>query len=44
VLSREPMQAEIFSGRLDADKLHTLLTLLVDAEDVDHWWLCGRWA
>jgi len=23
------------------DKLHTLLTLLVDAEDVDHWWLCG---
>ena len=41
VLSREPMQAEIFSGRLDADKLRTLLTLLVDAEDVDHWWLCG---
>jgi ring-1,2-phenylacetyl-CoA epoxidase subunit PaaE len=41
VLSREPMEAEIFSGRLDADKLRQLLTLLVDAEDVDHWWLCG---
>ena len=27
VLSREPMEAEIFSGRLDADKLRTLLTL-----------------
>jgi ring-1,2-phenylacetyl-CoA epoxidase subunit PaaE len=41
VLSREPMEAEIFSGRLDEDKLRELLTLLVDAEDVDHWWLCG---
>ena len=41
VLSREPMQAEIFSGRLDEAKLRQLLTLLVDAEDVDHWWLCG---
>jgi ring-1,2-phenylacetyl-CoA epoxidase subunit PaaE len=41
VLSREPMAAEIFSGRLDAPKLRELLTRLVDAEDVDHWWLCG---
>jgi ring-1,2-phenylacetyl-CoA epoxidase subunit PaaE len=41
VLSREPMEAEIFSGRLDADKLRELLTLLVDTEDVDDWWLCG---
>ena len=41
VLSREPMEAEIFSGRLDEDKLRELLTRLVDAEDVDHWWLCG---
>ncbi|WP_219414515.1 1,2-phenylacetyl-CoA epoxidase subunit PaaE [Pseudonocardia nigra] len=41
VLSREPMEAEIFTGRLDADKLHTLLGALVDVGDVDHWWLCG---
>ncbi len=41
VLSREPVQAEIFSGRLDAAKLRQLLTRLVDTPDVDHWWLCG---
>jgi ring-1,2-phenylacetyl-CoA epoxidase subunit PaaE len=41
VLSREPMEAEICTGRLDAGKLRQLLTLLVDVRDVDHWWLCG---
>ncbi|HEY4006776.1 MAG TPA: 1,2-phenylacetyl-CoA epoxidase subunit PaaE [Pseudonocardia sp.] len=41
VLSREPMEAEIFAGRLDGPKLRELLTLLVDTEGVDHWWLCG---
>jgi ring-1,2-phenylacetyl-CoA epoxidase subunit PaaE len=41
VLSREPMEAEIFTGRLDADKLRTLLGALVDVSDVDQWWLCG---
>jgi ring-1,2-phenylacetyl-CoA epoxidase subunit PaaE len=41
VLSREPMEAEIFTGRLDADKLRALLGALVDVDDVDHWWLCG---
>jgi ring-1,2-phenylacetyl-CoA epoxidase subunit PaaE len=41
VLSREPAQAEIFNGRLDADRLGTLLGALVDVADVDHWWLCG---
>lgn len=41
VLSREPMEAEIFTGRLDADKLRTLLGALVDVDGVDHWWLCG---
>jgi ring-1,2-phenylacetyl-CoA epoxidase subunit PaaE len=41
VLSREPMAAEIVTGRLDAAKLRDLLTRLVDAGDVDHWWLCG---
>ena len=42
VLSREPMAAEIFSGRLDAERLRALLgSALVDVEDVDQWWLCG---
>ncbi|MEN3263135.1 MAG: ring,2-phenylacetyl-CoA epoxidase subunit PaaE [Pseudonocardia sp.] len=41
VLSREPMAAEIFSGRLDAARLRLLLGALVDVEDVDQWWLCG---
>jgi ring-1,2-phenylacetyl-CoA epoxidase subunit PaaE len=41
VLSREPMAAEIVTGRLDAAKLRTLLGALVDVDDVDHWWLCG---
>jgi ring-1,2-phenylacetyl-CoA epoxidase subunit PaaE len=42
VLSREPMASELFSGRLDADRLRALLGgPLVDASDVDQWWLCG---
>jgi ring-1,2-phenylacetyl-CoA epoxidase subunit PaaE len=41
VLSREPMEAEIFTGRLNADKIRTLVTALVDVDDVDQWWLCG---
>lgn len=41
VLSREPTEADILNGRLDADRLRTLLGALVDVDDVDHWWLCG---
>jgi ring-1,2-phenylacetyl-CoA epoxidase subunit PaaE len=41
VLSREPREAELFTGRLDAAKLRTLLPLLVEVAAVDHWWLCG---
>jgi ring-1,2-phenylacetyl-CoA epoxidase subunit PaaE len=41
VLSREPRDAELTSGRLDAARLRTLVESLVDAERVDHWWLCG---
>ncbi len=41
VLSREPTEAELFTGRLDATKLALLLGALVDVEDVDQWWLCG---
>lgn len=41
VLSREPRGADLFSGRLDADRIHTLLALLVPVKVVDHFWLCG---
>jgi ring-1,2-phenylacetyl-CoA epoxidase subunit PaaE len=41
VLSREPRDAELTSGRLDAARLRMLVDNLVDAPDVDHWWLCG---
>ncbi|WP_250574448.1 1,2-phenylacetyl-CoA epoxidase subunit PaaE [Nonomuraea sediminis] len=41
VLSREPRDAELFSGRLDADRLATLVRRLIPVEEVDHWWLCG---
>jgi ring-1,2-phenylacetyl-CoA epoxidase subunit PaaE len=41
VLSREPTEADIFNGRLDAARLRTLFGALVDTSDVDHWWLCG---
>lgn len=40
VLSREPREAELFTGRIDAEKLTALLRLL-DPDRVDHWWLCG---
>ncbi|MGW8764293.1 1,2-phenylacetyl-CoA epoxidase subunit PaaE [Streptomyces sp. NPDC055815] len=41
VLSREPREADLLSGRLDRDRLGTLIDGLVDVEDADHWWLCG---
>src|SRR3712207_739638 len=41
VLSREPRDAELTSGRLDAERLRTLVDAFVDAPHVDHWWLCG---
>ncbi|AYY14912.1 phenylacetate-CoA oxygenase/reductase subunit PaaK [Actinobacteria bacterium YIM 96077] len=41
VLSRETRDVELFSGRLDAQKLSELLDALLDVENVGHWWLCG---
>jgi ring-1,2-phenylacetyl-CoA epoxidase subunit PaaE len=41
VLSREQRDAELFSGRMDADRLARLLRTLLPVHDVDHWWLCG---
>ena len=41
VLSREPQEVELHSGRLDRDRLAKLLPATVDVATVDHWWLCG---
>ena len=41
VLSREQQDAELFSGRLDGDRLTRILKSLMPVEDVDEWLLCG---
>lgn len=41
VLSREPHTVELFSGRLDADRLRRILDVLVPVHALDHVWLCG---
>jgi ring-1,2-phenylacetyl-CoA epoxidase subunit PaaE len=41
VLSREPREADLLSGRLDTARLEALLDALVPVAQVDHWWLCG---
>ena len=41
VLSREPRDVELFSGRLEADRLRRLLSALVPLKALDHVWLCG---
>jgi len=41
VLSREPRDVELFSGRLEASRLRRLLAALVPIGAVDHVWLCG---
>jgi ring-1,2-phenylacetyl-CoA epoxidase subunit PaaE len=44
VLSREPQEVELFSGRLDPGRLRVLLPVTADLAAVDHWWLCGPFA
>jgi ring-1,2-phenylacetyl-CoA epoxidase subunit PaaE len=41
VLSREPQEAGLHSGRLDRGRLARLLPVTVSPGDVGHWWLCG---
>ncbi|HKT02680.1 MAG TPA: 1,2-phenylacetyl-CoA epoxidase subunit PaaE [Rugosimonospora sp.] len=41
VLSREPRDAALLSGRLDAPRLAALFDTLLDVSDVDEWFLCG---
>jgi ring-1,2-phenylacetyl-CoA epoxidase subunit PaaE len=41
VLSREPQEVELFSGRLDTDRMSRILEALLPPDTVDHWFLCG---
>jgi ring-1,2-phenylacetyl-CoA epoxidase subunit PaaE len=41
VLSREPRESPLLSGRLDREKLEQVLDFAVDAAAVDEWFLCG---
>ncbi|CAM3899365.1 1,2-phenylacetyl-CoA epoxidase subunit PaaE [Tsukamurella ocularis] len=41
VLSREPRDVELFTGRVDAERLRELLRTVVPTADADHFWLCG---
>ena len=44
VLSREPQDAELLHGRIDAARLGRLLDAVVPPETVDEWLLCGPFA
>lgn len=41
VLSAEPQEIELLSGRIDPPKLRTLCERVVDPAKVDGWFLCG---
>lgn len=41
VLSQEPHQAELLSGRLDRERLERILGEMVPIQTVDEWYLCG---
>ncbi len=41
VLSREPQDVELFSGRLDPERISRILAALAPVETVDEWYLCG---
>lgn len=41
VLSREPRESDLVSGRIDADKLRDLTNTLIPVSGAEHWWLCG---
>ena len=41
VLSREAQDVELFSGRLDRERLERILGALVPVQTVDEWYLCG---
>ena len=44
VLSREPRDSALLTGRLDREKLEQLLDVAVDVDAVGEWFLCGPMA
>jgi ring-1,2-phenylacetyl-CoA epoxidase subunit PaaE len=44
VLSRESTEVELFSGRIDSDRLRRMLDTILPAKTVDEWFLCGPYA
>lgn len=44
VLSRESTEVELFSGRIDAERLKRMLDTILPVESVDEWFLCGPYA
>lgn len=44
VLSREPRDVKLFSGRLDGGRLETILRALVPWQDSAGFWMCGPFA
>jgi ring-1,2-phenylacetyl-CoA epoxidase subunit PaaE len=41
VMSREPRESQLLSGRIDAAKLAALFETVVDVASVDEWFVCG---
>lgn len=41
VLDQEPLEVDLLSGRLDAERLGRILDALLPVDDVDEWFLCG---
>lgn len=41
VLSREPQDVDLFSGRLEPERVTRILQALAPVETVDEWYLCG---
>ncbi|MFF5791726.1 1,2-phenylacetyl-CoA epoxidase subunit PaaE [Paeniglutamicibacter sp. NPDC012692] len=41
VLSREQRISPLLSGRIDSEKLHTMLSTVIRTPSIDEWFLCG---
>ena len=41
VLSREAQDVELFTGRIDRDRLERLFSTILPVDTVDEWYLCG---
>ena len=41
VLSREDLGSELFGGRIDAERCAAFADLLLDLNEIDHYYLCG---